>query len=176
MHRAAEIISRIRLFFRKGAHTQEPVDMNEVIQEMVVLLSSEVIQHSISVRTELAANLPVVSGDRVQLQQVLMNLMINGIDAMKSAEGTRQLTLHSELSDDRQVLVSVHDTGSGLPMDQVDQIFTAFFTTKNDGTGMGLSISRSIVESHGGRLWAINNSGRGACFKFTLPTAAAGPA
>jgi PAS domain S-box-containing protein len=176
VNRAAEIISRIRMFFRKGAHTQEPVDMNEVIQEMVVLLSSEVIQHSISVRTELAANLPVVSGDRVQLQQVLMNLMINGIDAMKSAEGTRQLTLHSELSDDRQVLVSVHDTGSGLPMDQVDQIFTAFFTTKNDGTGMGLSISRSIVEFHGGRLWAINNSGRGACFKFTLPTAAAGPA
>ncbi len=176
VNRAAEIISRIRMFFRKGAHTQEPVDMNEVIQEMVVLLSSEVIQHSISVRTELAAILPVVSGDRVQLQQVLMNLMINAIDAMKSAEGTRQLTLHSELSDDRQVLVSVHDTGSGLPMDQVDQIFTAFFTTKNDGTGMGLSISRSIVEFHGGRLWAINNSGRGACFKFTLPTAAAGPA
>jgi PAS domain S-box-containing protein len=176
VNRAAEIISRIRMFFRKGAHAQEPVDMNEVIQEMVVLLSSEVIQHSISVRTDLAANLPVVSGDRVQLQQVLMNLMINGIDAMKSVEGTRQLTLHSELSDDRQVLVSVHDTGSGLPMDQVDQIFTAFFTTKNDGTGMGLSISRSIVEFHGGRLWAINNSGRGACFKFTLPTAAAGPA
>ncbi len=173
VNRAAEIISRIRLFFRKGAHTQEPVDINEVIQEMVVLLSNEVTQHSISVRTELAANLPVVSGDRVQLQQVLMNLMINGIDAMKNVEGTRQLTLHSELSDDRQLLVSVHDTGSGLPMDQADQIFTAFFTTKSYGSGMGLSISRSIVESHGGRLWAINNAERGACFKFALPTAAA---
>ena len=150
--------------------------MNEVIREMVVLLSHEITQHSISVRTELAANLPVVAGDRVQLQQVLMNLMINGIDAMKNVEGTRLLTLNSELGDDRQLLVSVHDTGSGLPIDQADQIFTAFFTTKSYGTGMGLSISRSIVESHGGRLWAINNSGGGACFKFTLPAAVAEPA
>ncbi len=175
VNRAADIISRIRLFFRKGAPTQEPVDVNEVIREMVVLLSNEITQHSISVRTELAANLPVVLGDRVQLQQVLMNLMINSIDAMKNVEGTRQLTLNSELSDDGQLLVSVHDTGSGLPIDQADQIFTAFFTTKGYGTGMGLSISRSIVESHGGRLWAINNSGPGACFKFTLPAAVAGP-
>jgi signal transduction histidine kinase len=105
-----------------------------------------------------------------------MNLMINSIDAMKNVEGTRQLTLNSELSDDGQLLVSVHDTGSGLPIDQADQIFTAFFTTKSHGTGMGLSISRSIVESHGGRLWAINNSGSGASFKFTLPTAVAEPA
>jgi PAS domain S-box-containing protein len=176
VNRAADIISRIRQFFRKDAPTQESVDVNEVIREMVVLLSHEITQHSISVRTELAANLPVVVGDRVQLQQVLMNLMINGIDAMKNVEGTRQLTLSSELSDDGQLLVSVHDTGSGLPIDQADQIFTAFFTTKSYGTGMGLSISRSIVESHGGRLWAINDSGRGACFKFTLPTAAAEPA
>lgn len=105
----------------------------------------------------------------VQLQQMLMNLMINSIDAMKTVEGVRHLTLSSELSDDRQLLVSVHDTGSGLPSDQVDQIFTAFFTTKSYGAGMGLSISRSIVEFHGGRLWATNNSGPGACFKFTPP-------
>jgi signal transduction histidine kinase len=143
---------------------------------MVVLLSYEITQHSISVWTALAANLPAVVGDRVQLQQVLMNLMINSIDAMKNVEGTRQLTLISELSDDEQLLVSVHDTGSGLPIDQADQVFTAFFTTKSYGTGMGLSISRSIVESHGGRLWAINNSGPGASFKFTLPTAVAEPA
>jgi PAS domain S-box-containing protein len=173
VNRAADIISRIRLFFRKGAPMREPVDMNEVIQEMVVLLSNEATQHSISVRTELAADLPVVVGDRVQLQQVLMNLMINSIDAMKNVEGTRQLTLNSELSDDAQLLVSVYDMGSGIPIEQADQIFAAFFTTKSYGTGMGLSISRSIVESHGGRLWAINNSGRGACFKFTLPTAVA---
>jgi len=176
VNRAADIISRIRLFFRKGAPMREPVDINEVIQEMVVLLSNEATQHSISVRTELAADLPVVVGDRVQLQQVLMNLMINSIDAMKNVEGTRQLTLNSELNDDGQLLVSVHDTGSGLPIDQPDQIFTAFFTTKSYGTGMGLSISRSIVESHGGRLWAINNSERGACFQFTLPAAVAEPA
>jgi PAS domain S-box-containing protein len=176
VNRAADIISRIRLFFRKGAPTREPVDVNEVIREMVVLLSYEITQHAISVRTELAANPPAVVGDRVQLQQVLMNLMINSIDAMKNVEGTRQLTLNSELSDDSQLLVSVHDTGSGLPIDQADQIFTAFFTTKSSGTGMGLSISRSIVESHGGRLWAINNSGPGACLKFTLPTAVAEPA
>lgn len=176
VNRAADIISRIRRFFRKDAPTQESVDVNEVIREMVVLLSNEITQHSISVRTELAANLPAVMGDRVQLQQVLMNLMINSIDAMKNVEGTRQLTLNSELGEDNHLLVSVHDTGSGLPMDQPDQIFTAFFTTKSYGTGMGLSISRSIVESHGGRLWAINNSGQGACFKFTLPAAAADPA
>lgn len=175
VNRAADIISRIRSFFRKGAPTQEPIDVNEVIQEMVVLLSNEVTQHSISVRTELAASLPLVVGDRVQLQQVLMNLMINSIDAMKSVEGVRQLTLNSELSDDGQLLVSVHDTGFGFPVGQADQIFAAFFTTKSYGTGMGLSISRSIVESHGGRLWAINNSGPGACFKFTLPTAVAEP-
>ena len=176
VNRAADIISRIRRFFRKGAPTQESVDVNEVIREMVVLLSNEITQHSISIRTELAANLPVVVGDRVQLQQVLMNLMINSIDAMKDVEGTRELALNSELGDDRQLLVSVHDTGSGLPIDQPDQIFTAFFTTKSYGTGMGLPISRSIVESHGGRLWAINNSGRGACFKFSLPAAVAEPA
>jgi PAS domain S-box-containing protein len=176
VNRAADIISRIRRFFRKDAPTQESVDVNEVIREMVVLLSNEITQHSISVRTELAASLPAVVGDRVQLQQVLMNLMINSIDAMKNMEGNRQLTLNSELGEDKQLLVSVHDTGSGLPMDQPDQIFTAFFTTKSYGTGMGLSISRSIVESHGGRLWAINNSGQGACFKFTLPAAAADPA
>jgi len=112
----------------------------------------------------------------VQLQQVLMNLMINSIDAMKNVDGTRQLTLNSELSDDGQLLVSVRDMGSGIPIEQVDQIFAAFFTTKSYGTGMGLSISRSIVESHGGRLWAVNNSGPGACFKFTLPAALVAPA
>jgi PAS domain S-box-containing protein len=176
VNRAADIISRVRQFFRKGAPTREPVDVNEVIREMVVLLSYEITQHSISASTKLAADLPVVVGDRLQLQQVLMNLMINSIEAMKNVEGIRRLTLNSELSDDGQLLVSVQDTGPGLPIDPADQIFTAFFTTKTHGTGMGLSISRSIVESHGGRLWAINHSGSGACFKFTLPTAVAEPA
>jgi PAS domain S-box-containing protein len=170
VNRAADIISRIRQFFTKGTPLQEPVDLNEVIREMVVLLSNEAAQYSISVRTELAADLPMVMGDRVQLQQVLMNLMINSIEAMKSVDGTRQLILISEPSDNGQLLVSVHDSGSGLPEGQADQIFTAFFTTKTYGTGMGLSISRSIIESHGGRLWAVNHSGRGASLQFTLPT------
>jgi signal transduction histidine kinase len=109
-------------------------------------------------------------GDRMQLQQVLMNLMMNSIEAMKNEDGTRGLTIQSQHSDDGQVLISVSDTGVGLPPQKADQIFDPFFTTKIHGTGMGLRISRSIVESHGGRLWAANNSPRGARFAFTLPT------
>jgi signal transduction histidine kinase len=109
-------------------------------------------------------------GDRVQLQQVLMNLMLNGIDAMKNVDGPRELAIKSQRGENAQVLVTVTDTGVGLPMQQADQIFQAFFTTKSHGTGMGLSISRSIVESHGGRLWATNNSPRGASFRFALPS------
>jgi signal transduction histidine kinase len=109
-------------------------------------------------------------GDRVQLQQVLMNLMMNSIDAMKNVDGTRELTIQSQRAENGQVLISVSDTGVGLPPQQADQIFNAFFTTKPHGTGMGLRISRSIVESHGGRLWAADNSPRGARFAFTLPT------
>jgi PAS domain S-box-containing protein len=170
--RAAEIISRVRQLFKKGAPQREPVDLNEIIQEMVVLLRSEASRYSISVRTELAANLPRVLGDRVQLQQVLMNLMVNGIDALREVEGTRELTIHSQRGQDEHVQVSVSDTGVGLPPQQADQLFNAFFTTKPHGTGMGLRISRSIVESHGGRLWAADNSSRGASFHLTLPTKA----
>ena len=168
--RAAEIISRIRLLFKKGAPQQELVDVNEVIQEMVVLLRNEASRYSISLRTELVADLPQVMGDRVQLQQVLMNLMNNGIDAMKEVAATRELALKSQRAGNGELMVSVSDTGVGLPPQQADQIFNAFFTTKVDGTGMGLRISRSIVESHGGRLWAANNSPRGASFHLTLPT------
>ena len=135
---------------------------------MIVLLRSEAIRYNISVRTELAADLPQVMGDRVQLQQVLMNLMINSIDAMKDVDGARELAIQSQRAEDEQLLVSVSDTGVGLPTQQADQIFNAFFTTKPHGTGMGLRISRSIVESHGGRLWAAANSPRGANFYFTL--------
>jgi PAS domain S-box-containing protein len=170
VNRAAEIISRIRLFFRKGTMLTEPVDVNEIIREMIVLLHDEAIRNSISVKTELASNLPVVVGDRVQLQQVLMNLMINGIDAMKNVDGPRQLILHSQRGENEQLLVSVDDTGVGLPPQHGDQIFNAFFTTKGHGTGMGLRISRTIVESHGGHLWAADNYPRGASFRFTLAT------
>jgi PAS domain S-box-containing protein len=168
--RAAEIISRIRLLFKKDTPQRELVEVNEIIREMIVLLRGEAMRYNISVRTELAADLPQVLGDRVQLQQVLMNLMINGIDAMKDADGTRELAIKSQRAENEEVLVSVSDTGVGLPPQQVEQIFNAFFTTKPHGTGMGLRISRSIIESYGGRLWAANNSPHGASFSFTLPT------
>jgi signal transduction histidine kinase len=167
--RAAEIISRIGLLFKKGTPQRELVDVNEVIRETIALLGSEATRCSISVRTELAANLPQIMGDRVQLQQVLMNLIMNSIDAMKDVDGTRELVIQSQRGENEQVLVSVSDTGVGLPPQQADQIFNAFFTTKPHGTGMGLRISRSIVESHGGRLWAAGNSPRGASFCLTLP-------
>jgi signal transduction histidine kinase len=173
--RASEIISRIRLLFNKGTPERELVDVNEIIGEMIFLLRSEAIRYHISVRTELAADLPQVPGDRVQLQQVLMNLMINGIDAVKDVDGARELAIKSQRAEDEQLLVSVSDTGVGLPPQQADQIFNAFVTTKPHGTGMGLRISRSIVESHGGRLWAATNSPRGANFYFTLSAKAQVP-
>jgi len=167
--RAAEIITRIRLLFQKGTQQLELVDVNEVIEEMIVLLHGETTRYAISVRTDLATDLPQVMGDRVQLQQVMMNLMMNSIDAMKDVDGTRELTIKSQRAENEQVLVSISDTGVGLPPQQADQIFNAFFTTKPHGTGMGLRISRSIIESHGGRLWAADNSPRGASFYLTLP-------
>jgi PAS domain S-box-containing protein len=168
--RAAEIVSRIRLLFKKGTPERELVDVNEVVREMIVLLRGEATRYNVSIRTELAAELPPVLGDRVQLQQVMMNLMLNGMEAMKDVDGTRELAIKSQRTENEQVLVTVSDTGVGLPAQQADQIFKAFFTTKSHGTGMGLSISRSIVESHGGRLWAAENSPRGASFHFALTT------
>jgi PAS domain S-box-containing protein len=167
-NRAAEIINRVRLFFRKGVMTKERVDINEMIREMEVLLHNEATQHSVFVQTKLAAARPLIVADRIQLQQVLMNLMINGIDAMKAVDGPRQLTLGTQNDSDEQLVVSVQDTGIGLPPNQAGQIFNAFFTTKEHGTGMGLRISRTIIEAHGGRLWATDNHPRGASFHFTL--------
>jgi PAS domain S-box-containing protein len=171
--RAAQIVSRIRLLFQKETLERELVDLNEVIREMVALLYSEATRYSVSVQTTLAADLPPVMGDRVQLQQVLMNLVLNSIDAMKKANGKRELVINSQPAEDGQLLVTVSDTGVGLPPDR-DKIFRAFFTTKRDGTGMGLAISRSIVELHGGRLWAADNSPRGASFSLSLPAAVDG--
>jgi PAS domain S-box-containing protein len=166
--RAADIISRVSSLFKKDALQREPVDLNELIVEMIVLLRTEASRYSISIRTELAEDIPKVMGDRVQLQQVFMNLMLNGIDAMKETSSESELAIRSE-TNDGQLLISVSDTGVGLPSGQEDRIFRAFFTTKDNGTGMGLPISRSIIESHGGRLWATDASGRGAIFRFTLP-------
>jgi C4-dicarboxylate-specific signal transduction histidine kinase len=168
--RAAGIINGIRLLFKKSTPQRELVDVNEAIREMIVLLRSEATRHNITVRMELAADLPRIMGDRVQLQQVLTNLIMNSIDAMKEVDGTRELAIKSQRTEKEEVLVSVSDTGVGLPPQQSDQIFNAFFTTKPHGTGMGLRISRSIVESHGGRLWAADNSPRGASFHFALTT------
>jgi PAS domain S-box-containing protein len=170
--RAADIIGRISSLFKKGAPQRELVDVNELIREMIVLLRSEVNRYSISIRIELAEDLPKVMADRVQLQQVFMNLMLNGVDAMKETTDGGELTIKSETSDG-QLLISVSDTGVGFAAEQAEQIFRAFFTTKDNGTGMGLPISRSIIESHGGRLWATGSSGRGATFQFTLPATVA---
>ena len=167
--RAAEIISRVRLLFQNVTPQQEPLDVNEIIREIIVLLRSEATRHNISVRAELASDLPQVMGDRVQLQQVLMNLMINGIEAMKDVDGTRELAIVSQRTENEEVTVAVTDSGVGLPQQHAEQIFNAFFSTKPYGTGMGLRISRSIIESHGGRLWAADNSPHGASFCFTLP-------
>jgi signal transduction histidine kinase len=159
----------LRSFYTKGVPpARELVDVNELVNEMLVLLRSEAGRHSIRLRTDLAVELPRVTADRVQLQQVLMNLMLNGIDAMKDVDGTRELAIKSQRAENEQLQLSVSDTGVGLPPQQEDKIFDAFFTTKTLGSGMGLRISRSIVESHGGRLWAAANSPRGANFYFTL--------
>jgi signal transduction histidine kinase len=165
--RAAEIIDHLQSFYKKaGPGERELVDVNELVCEMLILLRSEANRFSISIRTELAEDLPSVRADRVQLQQVFMNLMLNGIEAMKDTAG--ELTIKSEAGD-AQLLISVSDTGVGLPGEKADQIFNAFFTTKPQGSGMGLAICRSIVESHSGRLWATANNGGGAKFQFTLP-------
>jgi signal transduction histidine kinase/ligand-binding sensor domain-containing protein len=168
--RAGEIVDQVRLLFKKDAPQRELVDVNEIIRKMRLLLHSEATQFSVSIRTELAADLPEVTGDRVQLQQVVMNLMMNSIDAMKDVDGTRELTIQSQRGENGQVRISVSDTGVGLPSALAERIFDAFFTTKPHGTGMGLRISRSIVESHGGRLWAADNPPRGASFHLTLST------
>jgi PAS domain S-box-containing protein len=166
-NRAAEIIDHIRSLYRKSPPQSELIDVNEIVHEIFSLLQGEAVRYSIAMRPELAGQLPKIKADHVQLQQVFMNLMLNAIEAMRDEGG--ELTVKSERQDG-QLLFSVSDTGPGLPAGNVDQIFSAFFTTKPQGSGMGLAISRSIVESHGGRLWATANDGRGATFHFTLPT------
>jgi len=171
--RAAEILARIRSQFQQGALDREMLDVNEINRETIALLRDEAVRHNISVLTELAADLPRIFGDRVQLQQVAMNLIVNSIEAMKGVDGIRELAIKSQRVENGQILVSFTDTGIGLPPQRSEQIFEPFFTTKSHGTGMGLRISRSIVESHGGRLWADASSGRGATFYLRLPATTA---
>jgi PAS domain S-box-containing protein len=168
-NRASTIISRIRAQLIKGASERAELDINEVIQDVTRLLRNELTRNRVSLRADLAADLPRPRGDRVQLQQVLINLIMNSIDAMRTLTNRpRELIIKSAKNQDG-VLVQVQDSGSGLDPEQVGQVFEPFFTTKPEGVGMGLSISRSIVESHGGRLWAESGS-KGALFQFTLPT------
>src|SRR6201998_3318128 len=174
--RTSDIITRIRVLFKKGEQLREWVDLNEVIGEIISLQRSEVGRNAISIHTELAPELPHVMADRVQLQQVVMNLVRNGIDAINEAEIEGRegnipgyLTIKSETKTVDELLISISDTGIGLPPENGAKVFDPFFTTKPQGTGMGLSISRSIIESHGGRLWAIGSPDRGTTFQFTLP-------
>jgi len=167
-NRAADVINRLRSFYKKGAPPErESVDIKEIIQEMIVLLSDEAVRHSITIHSEIDAGTPNILADRVQLQQVFMNLMLNAIEAMKDAGG--EMTISSSLNPEGHLLISISDTGEGLPVENTERIFDAFHTTKPQGTGMGLAITRSIVESYGGRIWAIANQGAGATFHFSLP-------
>jgi C4-dicarboxylate-specific signal transduction histidine kinase len=167
--RASETVARMQQLFDKEAPLRESVDINDLITEMVMLLQGEAARYAVSIRTELTDDACRVAGDRAQLMQVLMNLMINGIEAMNDGEGSHELIITSERRDNDHITVSVTDTGAGLPAPAGHDIFKAFFTTKPHSIGIGLSISRSIIEDHGGRLWADNNVTRGANFHVALP-------
>jgi signal transduction histidine kinase/CheY-like chemotaxis protein len=171
--RASNIVDRNRSLYSRGTPQREPMDLNEVIREMVVMLRDAAGRQGILIRSKLDSALPTTTVDRVQLQQVLMNLILNGIEAMQKESG--ELSVASQRTQDGQALVSVSDSGIGFPSENLELIFEAFFTTKPQGTGMGLSISRRIIESHGGRLWASANTGRGATFQFTLPNDGSSP-
>ncbi|SHH23992.1 hybrid sensor histidine kinase/response regulator [Bradyrhizobium erythrophlei] len=168
--RTADIIDRVSSLYRRGKPERELVDLNEVVREMSVLLADKATRSAVSIRTDLDPALPASTADRVQLQQVLMNLMLNGVEAMQDKGG--ELTVASKRTEDGQLLISVSDTGIGFSSDAAARIFDAFFTTKPQGTGMGLSISRRIIAAHGGRLWESSTTGQGATFQFTLPVGA----
>ncbi len=170
-NRASEVIARIRALAKKSSPDKAPLNLNETIQEVLALTNNEARRNRVLLQTDLAAGLPPVQGDRVQLQQVIINLVMNGIEAMKGVTNQpRELLIKSNRYESDKVFVAVQDTGIGLDAQNLDRIFNAFYTTKAEGMGMGLSISRSIIEAHGGRLWARPNEGLGAIFQFTLPT------
>jgi signal transduction histidine kinase len=168
--RAGEVIDRIRALVKKVSPRRELLDINEVIREVIALTQTEVQHNRVRLQTRLADDLPLVPADRVQLQQVIMNLIINAIEAMAAAsDGRRELTIVSGIDNTSGVSVDVQDTGPGLDPEELDRLFQSFFTTKPDGIGMGLAISRSIAEAHGGRLSAAPNKPHGAVFRLTLP-------
>jgi C4-dicarboxylate-specific signal transduction histidine kinase len=169
-NRASEVIRRVRALAKKTDIEKVALDVNDVVRETIPLVQRELISHQVSLRMELAPALPMILGDRVQLQQVIINLVMNGIEAMQSVtDRPRELVVRSCQDETQQVLVSVADCGVGIAAENVDRLFNPFFTTKSSGMGMGLSICRSIVEAHGGRLWATTCEPRGALFQFTIP-------
>jgi signal transduction histidine kinase len=180
--RAGDVVSRIHALVKKAPERKDRFDINEAISEVIALTRSEVLRHGISLQTHFATGLPRVQGDRTQVQQVILNLILNAVEAMSgSSEGARELLIRTRRDGSDAVLVAVRDSGPGLDPTNMDRIFEAFYTTKPEGMGMGLAICRSIIDAHGGRLWAVANKPRGAVFRFTLPlerdeTMRAGPA
>ena len=184
-NRVGDVIARMRTLFKKAPAAKEPFDINETVQEVLALTQTELQRNRVSVQTQFASGLPILTGDRIQLQQVILNLVVNAIEAMSAvAEGPRELGVSSlkvpdiagaagvegnALTDSACVLVTVRDSGPGLDSTQLQHVFEAYYTTKSQGMGLGLAISRSIIEAHRGRLWATANSPRGAVFQFTLP-------
>ena len=171
-HRAGNVIGRIRDHIKKAPPQEDRLDINEAIREVIDLTRSEAVKNDVSVRPDLAEGLPLVRGDRVQLQQVILNLIINAFEAMSAGEGTRELLISTRKAENEGVLVAVRDSGPGVASASLERVFESFYTTKPSGLGLGLPISRSIIEAHGGRLWASANAPRGALFQFTMP---AGP-
>jgi len=171
-YRASEVISRIRTLVKKAPPRNDRVDLNEVILEVLALAQNQARRSRVELKRELADNLPAVNGDRVQLQQVILNLVVNGMESIAtSRNGERELSISTGKDESNNLVVAVRDSGHGLDAANLERVFDAFFTTKPEGMGMGLAISRTIIESHGGRLWTTSNSPHGAVFQFTLPAA-----
>jgi len=169
--RAGDVIGRIREIIKKAPPRKDRMDMNEAIREVIELTRGEAAKNGASVQTALGKGLPPIDGDRVQLQQVVLNLIVNAVQAMGTvAEGPRELFITTARAEPNGVLVAVKDSGPGVTPANLEQLFAPFYTTKPDGLGMGLSICRSIIEAHGGRLWVASNLPRGAIFHFTVPT------
>jgi signal transduction histidine kinase len=169
-NRASEVIARLRALFSRKELITEPMDLNDAVREVITLSLSELQRNRVVLRTELAGDLPSVSGDRVSLQQVIVNLIRNASEAMAGVEGRpRQLLIRTERDEDDCVRVTVRDSGVGVDRQNVARLFDAFYTTRNGGMGIGLSVSRSIVERHRGRIWAEPNDGPGAAFAFSIP-------
>jgi signal transduction histidine kinase len=168
--RASDVIARVRGLAKRTPPHKESLDINETINEIILLTNNEIQNNSVSLQVQFAEGLPPVPGDRVQLQQVVLNLVLNAIEAMNGvAEVSRELLVRTAANRPNTVLVAIHDTGSGLEPGKIESLFDAFYTTKHDGMGMGLAISRTIIEAHGGRIWAESNAPRGAILQFTLP-------